>query len=133
MAKFEINEYYEVYDEPLDVFQEPAHYDSDHDEPVNLMIKNISKDKLSNILSFLDSEKLKFTSYCEEVDFNDDNDYYFRKYLHHLIRTNTSLPKSLKPHINNAIICMKDHIESIGENKHYNNFLLKKAESMIYH
>ncbi len=117
----------------FETFESPEYYESDDDKNVDIMIQNINKEILLKVLTFLGNENLKYTSRCEEVQFNDDNDAYFYKHLRHLIRTHSSLPISMKPYIKEVIDDIEVEIELNGERKHFNTHILRKAQSMKYH
>lgn len=90
--------------------------------PVDIMVKGITKHKLLKILMFLDSENLKHTEICSDVNFSEENQYYYQKYIRYYIQAYSVLPICMKPLIELEMIRI---IQMKIDNE--NNELLKKS------
>lgn len=126
--------YYESEEETENESDEETEYISDDDDlPVDILIKNITKDKLMMVLDFINQHKFEYTESCTELDFADENTHYFQKYVRSYIRKNTTLPKYMESIVNDQLHHIQFIIDDLGEDNEYNEELLHKIENMTYH
>lgn len=117
--------------ESEEVSEDDSDDESDDDLPVDILIKNITKDKLMLVLEFIHKHQFEYTEDCIEVSFADENNHYFQKYVRSYIQENTTLPKFMEPIVNDQIHHIQNMIEDLGEDNDLE--LLYKIENMTYH